>query len=246
MKLAMESLWRPGMVRGALAHNANLDLVLLVAGLAVVAGTLGFLEIADRVVEGETRSFDEAILRALRNPANLSDPIGGPWVEETIRDLTALGSPAVLVFMTLAVLGYLLILGKTHAMGLVFAATVSGQVLCSTLKAYFARPRPDLVPHLSQAHFSSFPSGHSMLAAVVYLTLGALLARLSRQRALKLYVLAVAMLLTFVVGLSRIYLGVHYPSDVLAGWCAGFSWAVLCWLLARYLQRRGTVEANTG
>lgn len=223
----------------------NLDLAVLVGGLVIAGGAFGFLEIADKVVEGETRRIDEGILRALRNPAHPSDPIGPAWVEESVRDFSALGSVAVLILITVAVLGYLLILRKYHAMWLVLAASVSGQVLCSLLKAYFARPRPDMVPHLSHAHFSSFPSGHSMLAAVVYLTLGALLDRLTERRALKLYVLSVAILLTVLVGLSRVYLGVHYPSDVLAGWCAGFSWAVLCWLLARYLQRRGTVEGTT-
>jgi undecaprenyl-diphosphatase len=82
------------------------------------------------------------------------------------------------------------------------------------------------------------------MSAVVYLTLGALLARLADQRRVKLYFLAVAALLTLLVGLSRVYLGVHYPTDVLAGWSAGLVWATLCWLAARSLQRRGAVERS--
>src|SRR5205085_9940078 len=108
----------------------------------------------------------------------------------------------------------------------------------------FDRPRPSVVPHLSHVMTSSFPSGHSLLSAVVYLTLGSLLARLVGPPRLKLYFLGVAVLLSFLVGLSRVYLGVHYPTDVLAGWAAGLTWAVLCWLLARYLQHRGAVETG--
>jgi undecaprenyl-diphosphatase len=109
----------------------------------------------------------------------------------------------------------------------------------------YARPRPDLVPHLSPVYTSSFPSGHSLIAAVVYLTLGSLLASVISRPMLKVYVLSVAMLLTTAVGLSRVYLGVHYPTDVLAGWLAGLVWALLCWLVARVLQRRGRVESES-
>ncbi|MBM3856033.1 MAG: phosphatase PAP2 family protein, partial [Verrucomicrobia bacterium] len=119
---------------------------------------------------------------------------------------------------------------------------LSGLVLSTMLKYFFGRPRPDVVPHLSPAALASFPSGHSMLSAIVYLALGTLLARLVSEMRLKLYILGMALTLTFLVGASRIYAGVHYPSDVLAGWTAGLVWAVLCWLAARYLQERGSVE----
>jgi undecaprenyl-diphosphatase len=115
-------------------------------------------------------------------------------------------------------------------------------LLSTLLKDVFDRPRPSVVPHLSYVATSSFPSGHSLMAAVVYLTLGSLLARLVQSARLKLYFLSVAVVLACLVGMSRVYLGVHYPTDVLAGWAAGLAWAVLCWLLARYLQQRGAVE----
>jgi undecaprenyl-diphosphatase len=218
------------------------DLVMLVAALAVVLGTWAFIAIADEVTEGETQKFDERAVRSLRDPADPSDPAGPPWLEEMGRDLTALGGITVLALVTAAAVGYLLMLRKYHAVLFVLAAVVGGLLLSLLLKNAFARPRPELVPHLSHVYTSSFPSGHSMLSAVVYLTLGTLLAEFAEQRRLKVYFLVVAMILTFLVGLSRVYLGVHYPTDVLAGWSAGLVWAVACWLAGRYLQQRGAVE----
>jgi undecaprenyl-diphosphatase len=161
---------------------------------------------------------------------------------EVARDVTALGSTTVIVLVTGAVAGFLLLDRKYAAMLFVVAATGSGFALSVALKGLFRRPRPEVVPHLMRVYYSSFPSGHSMMSAVVYLTLGALLARLVAKRRLKFYVLAVAVLLTGMVGVSRVYLGVHYPTDILAGWSAGLTWASLCWLVERRLQRRGAIE----
>ena len=127
---------------------------------------------------------------------------------------------------------------------LVLAATLGGLLVSHLLKDLYDRPRPELVPHLTPVSTSSFPSGHAMLSAVVYLTLGALLARLVERWWVKLYVIVAALGLTGLVGFSRVYLGVHYPTDVLAGWAAGLSWAILCWLAARYLQRHGMVDGD--
>jgi undecaprenyl-diphosphatase len=231
-----------GSLQGVLAWLGGLDLVLLLAVLAMVTGLLGFIAIADTVVEGKTQHIDERIVRALRDPADPSDPIGPHWLEEVGRDLTALGGVAVLSLVTAAVVGFLLIRRTYHAVGFVLVATVGGLVLSLLLKSAFSRPRPELVPHLSAVYTSSFPSGHSMLSAIVYLTLGALLARLFEGTAIKVYILLVAMLLTLLVGMSRIYMGVHYPTDVLAGWSLGLAWAILCWMAARRLQRQGMVE----
>jgi undecaprenyl-diphosphatase len=110
------------------------------------------------------------------------------------------------------------------------------------LKEFFERPRPDLVPHGAEVFTASFPSGHAMMSAVVYLTLGALLARVETGLRVKAFVLSVSVLLTVLVGISRVYLGVHWPTDVLAGWTVGAAWAVMCWLIARVLQRKGRVE----
>jgi undecaprenyl-diphosphatase len=233
-----------GSFRSVIKWLGGLDLILLVAVLAMVAGAWGFIVIADKVKGGKPLGIDDRLIRGLRNPADPKDPIGPEWVEDVVRDLTSLGSAAVLGLVTTVVVGFLLIRRTYHAMGLVLVATVGGLLLSLLLKEYFSRPRPDIVPRLAVVYTSSFPSGHSMLSAVIYLTLGALLARLVERPALKVYILTVAMLLALLVGFSRVYLGVHYPSDVLAGWSVGLSWAILCWLVARRLQHTGVVEKS--
>lgn len=214
--------------------------------IAVVAGTLfGFVSLAGEVLEGDTRAFDERLLLALRNPADLSDPIGPPWVEEMMRDFTALGGTGVLTLITVIVAGFLVITRKRQAALAVTIAVVVGTVLSNLLKWGFARPRPELVPHGTEVYTQSFPSGHSMLSAVVYLTLGAMLARMQARRRVKIYLFAVALMLTVLVGCSRVYLGVHWPTDVLAGWSLGAAWALGCQMVMLWLQRRGGVESAT-
>jgi undecaprenyl-diphosphatase len=230
-------------VRKGMGWLASLDLFVLLAALTLAGSVWLFLTVANEVVEGETHRIDQWLLLSLRNPDDSADPVGPPWMEEVGRDLTALGGIAVLTLITLTVVGYLFLAHKHHAALFVLGAVVGGLLLSTLLKGLFARPRPDLVPHLSHVSSSSFPSGHSMLSAVVYLTLGTLLARLARPLSHKVFFVAVALLLSLLVGMSRVYLGVHYPTDVVAGWTAGLAWAVLCWLTARYLQRRGAVEA---
>jgi undecaprenyl-diphosphatase len=224
-------------VRGA-------DLGVLLTALVVVAALWAFVLTAVLVGGGYTESLDNRILVALRRPDNLAEPAGPKWLEEVARDLTALGGVAFLTLMTAAVTGYLLLSRKFGAAALVVVATLGGLGLSLGLKHLFDRGRPAVVPHLgSQVYTSSFPSGHSMLSAVIYLTLGSLLARMVARRVLKVYFVGVALALTVLVGCSRVYLGVHYPTDVLAGWSAGLVWAMLCSLAALLLQRRGTVEA---
>jgi undecaprenyl-diphosphatase len=226
------------------AWLARLELGVLVAVFAAAAALFAFAEIADAVVEGDTRALDEFLLLSLRSAGNPSDPIGPRWLEETVRDFTALGGTAVLAALALAVVGFLFLTGKRQAAATVAVAVAGGFLLSNALKWGFARPRPDLVPHGQAVYTQSFPSSHAMLSAVVYLTLGALLARTQPLRRAKLYFLGVAALLTVVVGASRVYLGVHWPTDVLAGWTAGAAWALLCWLAMLWLQRRGRVEAD--
>ena len=204
-----------------------------------------FVAIANEVMEGDFRAVDRAILLWFRTTGDLSDPLGPGWLEEMFRDFTALGGIAVLTLVTLAVVGFLLLAGKRRTGFFVLGAVGSGLVLSFLLKNGYDRPRPDLVPHGSIVYTSSFPSGHSMLSALTYLTLGALVAWQQRKFRLKAYVFSVAVLLTLLTGVSRVYLGVHWPTDVLAGWTAGVAWALAWWLLARFLQRRGKVDRDS-
>ena len=182
-----------------------------------IGGALwAFIELLDEVSEGETRSIDEAILLGFRMPGDPTDPIGAPWFEEAMRDITALGSAPALVIAVLAVVGFLMLAKAWRPAIFTLVASGGGIVLSSVLKYTVDRPRPDLVPHGNLIYTSSFPSGHSMMSAVVYLTLAALVARLIERKRLKGYALGVAIILTFLVGVSRIY------RRALALGCAGW------------------------
>jgi undecaprenyl-diphosphatase len=217
----------------------------LLVSIALAAASLAlFAQLANEVVEGDTHAFDERVLLALRAPADTQDPIGPGWLEELMRDVTALGSTVVLTFLSLAVTGFLLLQGKRHTALLVVVAVGGGIVVSMLAKAGFDRPRPELVSHGARVYTTSFPSAHSMMAAVVYLTLGALLARIQPRLSLRLYLIGLAAVLTISVGFSRVYLGVHWPTDVLAGWALGAAWALGCWAIALWLQARGQIEAD--
>jgi len=202
----------------------------------------GFLELAEEAPGGAFLPREARIMRALRQPDDLAKPIGPAWTVEGARDLTALGGAVVLTLVTVLVLIYLLLHRAHGAALLVLCATFGGFLLSSWLKQFFDRARPAIVPHLAPAVSASFPSGHSMLSSVVYLTLGSLLARTVAPRREKIFFIAVSLLLTSLIGFSRVYLGVHYPTDVLGGWSAGTAWALLCWCVAYTLQQRGEVK----
>jgi undecaprenyl-diphosphatase len=199
----------------------------------IAAAAAAFIWLFDEVSEGDTHAFDNAIILSLRTPGDAGDPIGPRGFEDAVRDVTALGSAPVLVIAVLAVVGFLT-LARSYRLALfTLAASIGGLALSSVLKYLIDRPRPELAAADAFTFTSSFPSGHSMMSAVIYLTLAALIARLMEKRRLKLYALGTAIALTCLVGASRVYLGVHWPSDVLAGWSAGAAWALLSWLIAR-------------
>ena len=206
--------------------------------LAIAAAILAFGLLAVEVAAGGTSGFDRAILLALRRPEDLAIPIGPFWLQATARDITSLGGDPILILVTLASIGFLAILRRWAMVVLMLAAVGGGFVAGNLLKLAFDRARPDVVPHGVIVHTASFPSSHAMLSAVTYLTLGALLARSRPDRRVRAYVLSIAIALTLMIGTSRIYLGVHWPTDVLAGWCLGAAWALSCWLLADLIQRR--------
>lgn len=215
-----------------------------VAALGVAAlGLLGFAEIADEVGEGEARGFDTALLLALR-AGRPDNPIGPRWFEDTVAEITALGGFGVLALVIAIAVGYLGVLKKWGSALMLLAATLGGTALSEGLKIGFNRPRPDLVAHAVDVTSMSFPSGHAMLSAVTYLTLGVMLARTQERKRVRGYILGAAVLLTLLVGASRVYLGVHWPTDVLAGWCLGAAWALMCWAAATWLAARSVRERN--
>jgi undecaprenyl-diphosphatase len=214
--------------------------LLLALGVACLAGWL-FLELADDAPEGDYLPIENRILLALRAPGDPARGIGPEWLPIVARDVTALGDVFVMVLMTALVAGFLALHRNHRGALLVLVATGGSFALNSALTHFFERARPTVVPHLVEQASFSFPSGHSMVGAATYLTLGALLGGMLTRRREKVYVVACAILLSLLIGSSRVYLGVHYPTDVLAGWCAGTVWAVLCWFLAVRLHERGAV-----
>jgi undecaprenyl-diphosphatase len=215
---------------------------MLVAFVALAALAFVFLKLASEVGEGETMGFDRAILRGLRTAGDASLPVGPEWLRYAMVDITALGGATGLTLLTTIVVGFLAVTRKHATAAFVAGAVIGGSLLGGLLKGVFERARPDVVPHLVEVFDASFPSGHAMNSAVVFLTLGALLARAQEKRPVRIYIVSVAMLLTLAVGCSRVYLGVHWPSDVVAGWCVGGAWATLCWIVARALQRDHRIE----
>jgi undecaprenyl-diphosphatase len=190
------------------------------------------MEISENVLEGDARYYDTAILVALHG----SDPTNPVWFNEFVRDISGLVGVGVLGLLIIASSIFLVISDKGKTALFVTFATLSGAALSSLLKLGFDRPRPDLIPHLTHVYSTSFPSGHAMVSAVVYMTLGTLLAREVSGLWSKFYVMSVAIIVTGLVGLSRLYLGVHWPSDVVAGWAAFASWALAWWVIARIIN----------
>lgn len=211
--------------------------------LPVVLGTLALASLllllaARLVADGHAHAFDTRLLLLLRTPGDPSDPLGPAWLEEAVRDITALGSNMVLTLVVLAAGGFLLLTGRTATALTLVLSVAAGLLLTTLAKLGFDRPRPDLVAHGMKVYTRSFPSSHAAMSAIVYLTLGAMLARTWPDRPVRIYVIALAIALTLLVGLSRVYLGVHWPTDVLAGWALGATWALACWLaLARWHAR---------
>ncbi|NMH60381.1 phosphatase PAP2 family protein [Alteromonas ponticola] len=219
--------------RSTLFSPRTLLLVWLISGLC-----WGFLQLAMVIMAGETFAIDSTIMYALRSGADLSDPVGPGWLEEIMRDATALGSNWLLIAITLVVAWYLVLIDRKRMAAFLILAIISGIAVSFALKLGFSRPRPDLVPHHTRIYTSSFPSGHAMMSAVTYLTLAGLLAQIQSRRVIKALVFFVAIFTMVLVGASRVYLGVHWPSDVVAGWCAGAFWAMMCFHVAKFFRLR--------
>ena len=234
-----------GRLRQGLGHT---ELRVLAALLALPGIMLLFLWLTGEVKEGDTNIFDKTVLLAFRRAGDLARPIGPRWLQEAARDVTALGGFTVLTLITLLA-ATLLVTHRRRTQARVFVcAVILGQVLSAVVKLLVSRPRPDIVPHLDLVYASSFPSGHSAMSPVVYLTLAGIVAAGEMDRASKLLLLTLAPVLVAAIGVSRIYLGVHWPTDVLAGWSMGTAVALLATLILHWLaphhRTRGAVAPD--
>ena len=212
------------------------------AWTGVIAGSLVFLALAWLVRRGSLDGFDRSLLLAMRHADDRDRALGPEWLREAAAEWTALGGyPIMAVLCLVAIVGFALA-GRRRA---AFFATVSlagGALVSSGLKLLFARPRPDLVEHLDKIFTSSFPSAHAMMSTVTYLTLAAMLATVVERCRVTTFAFAVAGAIAVLVGVSRVYLGVHWPTDVVAGWGVGVAWASACWLVADRLRATRTIE----
>ena len=216
------SLWRRAVAAGV--H----PLVVLLS----LTGALVFAHVVEEMLEGDTYASDNAILLALRVPGHLATPIGPPWLLQSAIDISALGGFTFIWLFTAAAAGFFALTRRWRTLAIFLGAIVGASVLDTVLKLSFHRARPEIVPHLTQVDNASFPSGHAMISAAIYLTLGAMVASSQHSRGARLYVLGMSVVVTLLIGLSRLYLGVHWPSDVMAGWSAGAAWALLFWVVA--------------
>lgn len=187
---------------------------------------------------GYLTGFDDAILRFPRQIEDFSILRGGAKFAQAVSDITALGGLTVLFSLTVVVCLFFIFRGD-RALAVILASSVlTGWMLSASIKILVARGRPEIVPHLIPVHDASFPSGHALVSAVTYLTLGTLIAAVQERRCVKIYVMTVAISLTGLIGLSRIVLGVHFPSDVIAGWLIGAAWSMICLAVAeRYILK---------
>ena len=217
---------------------ARAEFAVLLALLVVAGGLLAFVDLAEDMNEGDSHEFDRMVMLALRQPTDSARPIGPEWLVNAMVDLTSLGSTSVLTLLTIFTAGYLLASRKFISAVMVPISVGGAAIVMNALKDVFSRTRPDVVPHLVDVTSASFPSGHAMVATAAYLTLGVLMAETSSRR-VGIYVMTCAVAISLMIGFSRVYLGVHWPTDVLAGWCAGAAWAMACWLLTyRFVARR--------
>lgn len=222
-----------------LARPESRTLVLIASGSILL---LLFVLLTGQVFGGSTASIDETLMLLMRETNDIHDPLGPGWFEELARDYTALGGIPILMAFTFFVACYLAMERRYRATVFIVATALSGLIVSTLLKEVFDRPRPDLVETGTRVYTSSFPSAHAMMSACMYLAFGALLARYETRRRKKVTVLTIAALIIMAVGLTRVYLGVHWPTDILAGWTAGTIWALLCWLVYRHMDTPHTLD----
>lgn len=191
-----------------------------------LAALFAFAAIALAIDAGALAPLDERVLLSLRE-GDRADPLGPAWVEELARDVTALGGTPFAIGASVIALVYFMLRNKPASALFTLVVAGGAQSLSEGLKAIFRRPRPDLVPHEVEVYSASFPSGHALLAASLFLTAAFVRAQAEQNARIRAFTIAAAIVLTMMVAASRVYLGVHWPSDVVAGWCAGLAWALV-------------------
>lgn len=220
-----------------LVFKPKLEIKLLL-NLCVIAFSLFvFIVVAQEVKNGSTKEFDYWVLNSLRLSGNVKMPVGPEWLNILMTDITALGGAAIIALVTLTMIFYLFLKKNYSFLWLILIATLGGAVISLGLKELFSRERPPIEYHLLTVKSLSFPSGHATMSSIVYLTQGALVAKIQSVKSLKIYFILIAAVLVFLIGISRIYLGVHYPTDVVAGWSIGITWASVCWLITQYVPK---------
>jgi len=170
--------------------------------------------------------LDDAVFHWLRGNVSTAPP----WFPEAVRDVSSLGSLSILIGSSTIAAAYLLLTGQPRAAIYVAVAAAGGIALGMGLKTPFDRPRPDLLMQETRVFTQSFPSAHGAVSAAVLLALGGLIAGDRNTRGERIFIIGMTVAVIILIGLSRIYLGVHWPSDVLAGWALGTAWACACWL----------------
>jgi len=211
---------------------------LLAAGGAVAMAVLPIALVGALIDHGSRFAFDRAILLAARDGTMHGTPVGPAWLAQAMVDVTALGGPTILAIAVALTCGFLAIRRRWVTIWLVLGATVTGSLAVALAKGLVARPRPELTDHLVTISSASFPSGHAANSAIIYLSIATILMQIVEGRAARSYILAAATLLVVAIGCSRVYLGVHWPSDVLAGWSFGILWAIAWWMLGARIRLR--------
>ncbi len=208
--------------------------VFLVGGLIVaVVGTAMFATLASGVQAGATQAFDESVIRWLAAHRTAA-------LDAVMMEITTLGTSIVETMVITVAALFLVPTGHKYPAILLFASTFGGIVLNAVLKLGFNRPRPSIFIPLVHATSSSFPSGHAMSATIVYVTVAYLAARLHKRRWARWLVMTAAFVVIALISFSRTYLGVHYPSDVLAGIIIGLAWAGFCMATLEAIQKFGS------